>query len=730
MTHPPPQILEVAIPSPLRRRFDYLPPAGCDDPIAIGSRVQVPFAGQTLVGVVMACKPGSEVPAPQLKSAIAVLDRLPVLDSQLIELMAWASDYYQHPIGECISTALPNTLRKGLPVPTLEITCWRAASLADTQTLPARATRQQQLLQHLQQHGPASEHQLRQQGFSLRQLQQLHDRQLAERFTASPPVIREVTVQPGNIRLNDEQQAICDEFRQHPGGFATFLLEGITGSGKTEVYLQLIAHTLAQGRQALVLVPEIGLTPQTIERFRQRFDCPLAIFHSSLSDRQRLQHWQQARSGQARIIIGTRSALFTATTELGLIIVDEEHDLSYKQQDGLRYSARDMACMRAKLADVPVVLASATPTLESLHNAQTGKYRRWQLTRRAGDAAPPAIDIIDMRRQPLHDGIAEPALQSLQECLDKGEQALLFINRRGFAPSLICHDCGWIAQCPACDARFTVHQQAGQLRCHHCNTSQPIPRHCPECHSLSLIRTGVGTERIEQGLRSLFPDYPVFRIDRDTTARKGAMQAMLAQIHQQQAALLVGTQMLAKGHHFPNVTRVLIVDADQSLGGTDFRAIERFGQLITQVTGRAGRADKPGRALIQTHFPDHPQLARLVNRGYHSFALDLLAERRLLQLPPFSYQALVRLEDKDPQLATQTLQKLRQAVAGLPCLVIGPFPASLQRRAWYYRYQLLLQAGSRQQLKQAVATLINAADGIVRPHRQRWSVDIDPQDMS
>ena len=722
-------ILEVAVPVPLRQTYDYLqPPDTTAAPV--GGRVQVSFGNRQLTGLVLAHKHRSDTDSSKLKPVINILDQQAVLSPTLMQLMAWASEYYQHPAGEAFATALPAALRKGAAVPDLQQTVWLPGPAFNTHQVSPAARKQLAVVDHLKLQACLSKSQQKALQISDATLHALASKNVIRSEKQAPTINKYPTEKASTITLNQEQLFIIQQFAEQPEGFQPCLLEGVTGSGKTEVYLQLIAQVLSRGQQALLLVPEIGLTPQTIERFKQRFDCPMAIFHSSLSDGQRLQYWQQARSGVARIIIGTRSALFTATENLGIIIVDEEHDLSYKQQDGLRYSARDAACMRAKLENIPVVLASATPTLESLHNAVSGKYRHWQLKQRAGDASPPKVKILDIRKQVIENGLAESVLPYLQQCLERDEQALLFINRRGFAPSLICHDCGWISHCQACDAKLTVHHKANHLRCHHCGATEPLPAKCPACLSTQLIRTGAGTERIEQGLKQLFPGVPVFRIDRDTTSGKDALPKMLDTIHQQRAALLIGTQMLAKGHHFPNVTLVIILEADHSLSSTDYRATERFGQLITQVTGRAGRAEKPGLALIQSHYPDHPQLLKLVNHGYHRFAMDLLAERSMLRLPPFSFQALIRLEDRDPQQAMHNLLQLAGAIRQYPCQIIGPFPANLQRRAWYYRYQLLLQANSRGELRHCVEALVKAAGNIIKPHQQRWSVDIDPQDMS
>lgn len=721
------RILEIAVPAPLRRQFDYLPPIeSLSPPPVIGARVSVEFGYQQLIGIITGIREETIEDTSHLKHVTRILDEESVLPGALMPLMQWAAEYYQHPIGESLSTALPNALRKNTQSEPYTLTAWVKENAFDSKI---KARQQQLVLAHIEQYGQLTELDKKHLGINNATLKTLTEKGLI-RATTLLPSLGSFSIKSHSVMLNPQQQAVIDHFAAISNTFKPCLLEGITGSGKTEVYLQLIAQVLQAGKQALVLVPEIGLTPQTIERFKARFDCEMAIFHSSLTDMQRLRYWQKAKCGEARIIIGTRSALFTATHNLGLIIVDEEHDLSYKQQDGLRYSARDTACMRAKLENIPIVLGSATPTLETLHNALSGKYIHWQLTERAGNAAIPSIEVIDIRRQASENGLADNLLPEIDACLQRGEQAFLFINRRGFAPSLICHDCGWVSQCNACDAHLTVHQQSRQLRCHHCNASEALPHQCPKCRSRQLVKAGAGTERLEQHLRQHFLATPIFRIDRDTTRYKDALPEMLEGIHNSQAAILIGTQMLAKGHHFPNVTLVIIIDADQSLISTDYRAIERFGQLITQVSGRAGRENKPGRALIQSHYPDHPQLLKLIHWGYHAFAQELLAERKACGLPPFSAQALVRLEDKDPQLAEKSLQQLRESIRHLPCLVIGPYPASLQRRAWHFRYQLLIQCRTRQELRSCTQELLQKADSLLKPHRQRWSIDIDPQDMS
>lgn len=745
-----PSILEIAIPSPLKRSFDYLlepingpqtldlltpPPQNNSHtdlrkkPLIPGIRIIVPFGGRQMVGILINVKNHSEIETQKLKSIIEVIDEVPILSNTLLRMMLWAADYYQHPLGEALHTAMPAPLRKGHALIGLEERYWHLTNEGQDAQLKHAAKKQNSIIAYLKRHKKFADKQKHALGFGPSSIKSLQQKGYIKEKLELPSSTK-IHTHVSSLHLNQEQQHIIDEFKSTPMTYQAYLLEGVTGSGKTEVYLQLIQQVLEQGKQALVLVPEIGLTPQTLQRFKDRFNCPLAIFHSNISDKQRLTFWQQAQSGFARIIIGTRSALFTAANDLGIIIIDEEHDLSYKQQDGLRYSARDLACVRAKLDDIPVVLGTATPSLETLNNACSGRFHHWFLNERAGNASPPAIEIVDIRQQTMLEGVAESALEQIRHCLERGEQTLIFINRRGFAPSLICHSCGWVSNCNACDARLTIHLKAGHLRCHHCQAIEPIPQQCPECNSAELMYQGIGTERLAMGMQQQFPGVPVFRIDRDTTTSKHALPEMVEKIHSKQAAILVGTQMLAKGHHFPNVTLVVILEADSALMGIDYRASERFGQLLTQVIGRAGRAEKPGTAIIQSHYPEHPQLQNLVLSGYNRFAMDLLSERQQLELPPFSFHALVRLESQDANQAQTLLNQMKAQLNGLACISLGPFPAALQRRAHYFRYQLLLQANKRSLLKQALAIITQHAEILIRSPKIRFSIDVDPQDMA
>ncbi len=524
-------------------------------------------------------------------------------------------------------------------------------------------------------------------------------------------------------------QRECVEAVSQSAGFQAFLLEGVTGSGKTEVYLRLAERAVGQGRQVLVILPEIGLTGQMVARF-ERLGVPLAVFHSNLSEGERLDAWLRAGKGEAKVVIGTRSAVFIPLKAPGLFIVDEEHDLSHKQQEGFRYSARDIAVFRARQHRVPALLGSATPSLESLRNAQRGRYRHLLLPERVGKATLPAMALLDVRGRPMEGGLSLPLLKAMEDPLGRGEQVLLFLNRRGYAPALICHACGWVGQCLRCDARLTFHQGERRLRCHHCGLEQAMPGACPACGASALIPVGQGTERLEAVLKARFPDKRVVRIDRDTTRRKGAFAAFLEAIGRGEADILIGTQMLAKGHHFPEVTLVGIVDADQGLFSADFRAAERMAQLIVQVAGRAGREEKPGRVLIQTHQPGHPLLQRLIREDYRAFAQEAMEERRQAQLPPFAHLALLRAEAQDQAHPMAFLAEARARLGDMEGVeVLGPAPSPMERRAGFYRAQLWIQAHRRLLLHRYLGEGVPKLSSIPGSRRVRWSLDVDPMEI-
>ncbi|HVK98515.1 MAG TPA: primosomal protein N' [Dongiaceae bacterium] len=728
-------VVQVALPLPLRRTFDYLPPANLPvTALQPGRRVQVPFGKKQLIGVVAGVIPHSSYGDDKLKTLTTLLDDEPALTPPILRLCQWATEYYQHAAGDVLATALPNQLRNS-PESWDERT-WRwqltqKGRLIGLEQL-GRAKRQQDAIRLLREH-PDGLHQPLLSGLGVQPvvLRTLADKGLVEQHedgNARAHWQQDRILAESPLTLNEEQQQALAQL-DTTNDFRTFLLEGVTGSGKTEIYLQAITRCLQQGRQALVLVPEIGLTPQTLHRFQQRFAVPVASFHSNLTDRERLTSWRKARTGEAAIVIGTRSALFAPLEKPGLIIVDEEHDLSYKQQDGFRYNARDLAIMRGKIENIPVLLGSATPSLESLHNARSGRYVHLTLTQRAGNAQPPRFRVLDIRQKPLQHGMAPEMLEAMQHTLQAGQQVLVFINRRGYAPVLMCHDCGWFKECPHCDHRMTCHAHPAHLHCHHCNHQERIPRHCDHCKSTDLRPIGLGTERLEDNLIALFPKFPVIRIDRDTTQRKQAMAQHLERIRQGQPCILVGTQMLAKGHHFPRVTLVAICDMDAGLFAADFRATEQTAQLLMQVAGRSGRGDDRGMVLLQTHQPSHPLLQTLLADGYGRFATELLSERRLMGMPPFGYLALLRAESADPRQATHFLQQvslwLQPQAQAAQVEIWGPAPALLPKKARRFRFQLLLRADQRTALHGLLKPLTQQLESTAG-HQLRWSLDVDP----
>lgn len=646
-------VAHVALPVPLPRTFDYLLPEGM--PVKAGCRVRVPFGKQERIGIVTAVSERSELPLDELKPVAEVLDAEPVFSASVWRLLLWAADYYHHPIGDVLFHALPIVLRQGKPASAAPMWYWFATEQGQAVDINSlkRSPKQQQALAALRQ-GKIWRHQVAELEFNDAALQALRGKGLAELASEAPAIAdwRTGFSVPGErLRLNTEQATAVGAIHSASDSFSAWLLAGITGSGKTEVYLSVLENVLAQGRQALVMVPEIGLTPQTIARFRHRFSAPVEVLHSGLNDSERLSAWLKAKNGEAAIVIGTRSSLFTPFKDLGVIVIDEEHDSSYKQQEGWRYHARDLAVWRAHSEQIPIILGSATPALETLHNVRQGKYRQLKLTKRAGNARPAQQHVLDLKGQQLQAGLSPALIGRMRQHLQADNQVILFLNRRGFAPALLCHDCGWIAECPRCDSYYTLHQAQHHLRCHHCDSQRPIPRQCPSCGSTHLVPVGLGTEQLEQALGPLFPAIPISRIDRDTTSRKGALEQYLADVNRGGARILIGTQMLAKGHHFPDVTLVSLLDVDGALFSADFRSAERFAQLYTQVSGRAGRAGKQGEVILQTHHPEHPLLQTLLYKGYDAFAEQALAERQSMQLPPWTSHVLIRAEDHNNQQA-------------------------------------------------------------------------------
>lgn len=729
-------ILRIAVPSRLYRLFDYLPPPDCDPAhLQPGVRVKAPFGRQQIVGFLVEVSEDSARDIASLRPALAILDAEALLPPDVLALILWAQRYYHHPPGEVFMSALPVLLRQGEPAkappapPRWRITAAGQAALAEGRL--RRAPVQWRMLDYLAQCADGVELETLRPlvSHSAATLRTLQDKGWVEPSAASAQTTPASSADPPT--LNAAQAQAVAAIIAALGRFQVFLVEGVTGSGKTEVYLRAIEATLAQGRQALVLTPEIGLTPQLVARFRERLPGTLAVSHSGLSDVERLNAWLMMREGRAEVMVGTRSAVFAPLQTPGLLIIDEEHDPSFKQQDGFRYHARDLAIVRARQLGIPVVLGSATPALESWRNAQCGRYHLLRLPERVGGGAPPLMQIVDVRRQPLREGLSPLLLERIRAHLQRDEQVLLFLNRRGFSPLLLCHECGWISQCRHCDARMTLHLRRRRLICHHCGDQRAVDTACPHCGSVDLRGFGQGTERLETALREEFPEVGLIRMDRDSTRRRGSLESLLADIHAGGPRLLVGTQMLAKGHHFPNVTLVGIIDADQGLYGIDFRSSERMAQLILQVAGRAGRAEKPGAVLIQTHHPDHPLLRTLILRGYPAFAEEALAEREAALLPPFASQALLRAEALDAEQASAFLQAAR--ALGEPFAdgleVLGPAPAPMERRAGRYRAHLLIQAAQRQDLHRFLHRWVALLWAERSPRQVRWSLDVDPLDL-
>ena len=718
--------LRVAVPVPLPRLFDYLNTPENQPEHAIGSRVRVPFGQRELTGIVVATDPADSAQDSALKPINCWLDAQPVLAGELLDSLLWLARYTHAPVGEVLTTALPAALRQGQPLPDTSVWGWQLTAAGQAGLATLRAGGRPRRLADLLAAQPRQEAQL---DGLLEQwrsaARDLGKRGLAERIAmAATPIPVPATGPALNAEQADAVAAI-----QAAAGFQPFLLDGVTGSGKTEVYLQAISACLAAGRQALVLVPEIGLTPQTLARFRDRLGVEVYTLHSGMADGARARSWLAAARGQARVILGTRSAVFTPLPEAGLIIVDEEHDTSYKQQDGLRYHARDFALVRAKALDVPVVLGSATPALETLNNALAGRYHHLRLRQRAAAAAPPRVRIMDMRKRRLHDGLSEQALAGIASHVAAGGQVLVFKNRRGYAPALLCHDCGWTAPCQRCDSPLTVHAGGRRLQCHHCGARQPAPLACPQCAGLALQPQGIGTERLEERLQAHFPDTPVVRIDRGSTSRRDALEQALAELGQQ-PGILIGTQILAKGHDLPLLTLVVVVGIDEGLFSADFRASEKLAQLLIQVAGRAGRAQRPGEVWLQTHHPADPLLQTLVNGGYHAFAASEMEQRQAAGFPPFAHLALLRAEAQQQAHADDFLNAVR-ALLPVPSPVdcYGPMPAPMPRRAGYQRSQLLLSSGQRAPLHRLLDTLVPAIHALPAARRVRWSLDVDPVDL-
>lgn len=723
----PMQILRIGLDVPLNCLFDYL---NNGFKAQVGARVVVSFAGRNLVGVIVDIATESEVPVDKLKPVQHVFDDV-VFDAQLFKLLKFCADYYHYPLGQAMIAALPLRLRQIKPAVTRKSYVYQLSRAVDSESLPKRQMVLQRVVQALQENTSLSEAQLAEISPSWRKAIATLTEMSCLKQTAVVSV--KAGLQSSSIvpKLNAEQQQVIQAVLAEANHFKPWLLYGITGSGKTEIYIQLLQTVLAEkDAQALILVPEINLTPQLEARFRSRLSqYPLATLHSHLSESERLQSWQAASTGAAKIVIGTRLSIFSAMPTLKLIVIDEEHDSSYKQQDGMRYHARDIAIMRAKQLNIPIVMGSATPSLETWHLAKKQQYGLLQLKQRAVENAQlPKIHCIDVGKSPTENGLSPILIKAMRERLARGEQSLLFLNRRGYAPVLHCNACQWIAPCVRCSARLVVHLGQRQLKCHHCGHEQRIPLQCPDCGNPDLSPIGQATQRLEQTLTDLFPTADIARVDRDSVRNKDALTDLLKKVQGKEIDILVGTQMLAKGHDFPHLTLVGVIDTDTALFSPDFRASERLFSQLMQVSGRAGRAEKAGEVLIQTTFPQHALFDALRAQDYETYADTLLDERNAMQFPPTSYFALLKAE---ASTYIQVLSFLNNAVALarlIPneVMIYDPLRPQMERLKNMERGQLLLQANNRASLHRLLKQWVPMLRTHQLAKKVRWVLDIDP----
>ena len=712
--HSVPSTARIALNRPLRRLFDYIVPEGLA--VTPGQRVKIPFGRQQAIGLVVE----TNIEPPEgitLKPLHNALEEWPALPDETFQLLSWASDYYQHPLGECLFTALPPALRKGRPAMEKTEDWWQACG--SSAALPANAHKQKILLDWIAQHKQGTKtSDIIKAGFSRPQLKALCDKDLIRAATPAKDISEgQHTETIAAPKLSDAQREAASQLPLPGDGFNASLLYGITGSGKTEIYLHYLKQNLTAKDQALVLVPEINLTPQTVARFQRYFGERILVWHSALNDSERLSAWLKIRNGEPIILIGTRSAVLLPFTSLKTLIVDEEHDSSYKQGEGFRYSGRDVAVYRAHLNHCPVILGSATPSLESYHNALGGKYQLIRLEERAGKALAPSINLLDIRSRPLEGGLSRPVLQALRQTLDSGNQALVFVNRRGFAPVMMCFDCGHMVECPRCDTRLTYHRRDRAMRCHHCDYQAPATETCPKC-----------TEQTEDILAASFPDTPIVRVDRDSTQRKGSIQSILKQVNSGKPCILVGTQMLAKGHDFPNVTLVIVINADGGLFSVDFRAPEQLVPTLLQVSGRAGRGSKSGKVVVPTCHSDHPLLKTLCHGRYLEMADQLLEEREAGQFPPFRAMAIFRAEADTMEQSLQILDSIKPLANAPGIETWGPLPALIARRADRHRAQLVLNTDNRKRLNILLTGICQTLEGQRFSKGAKWMIDVDPQE--
>ena len=744
-------IVNVAVPVPLRQSFDFIIPQLLlsdelkqkitqNDPSALhGCRVKVPFGPRHLIGVIIGIKAESEYPQNKLKPIVELLDTQTIFDASVWQTLLWISRYYLAPIGEVIEAAMPVHLRQGSVCTPGVTKTWRLSEVGRSSSIDdlQRAPLQLAIVKRFMQSALLSSNDFKSDSSSWRQaIKALVEKGWVEEFTTLPTLTaksKELKAQA--LRLNQQQQNAVDTLLKMVSAesFSCTLLQGVTGSGKTEVYFAAMKAALNKNQQVLLLVPEIGLTPQLIERVEKEFTQPIAVMHSGLNDTERHLAWWHARQGNAKIVIGTRSAVFSSFAELGLIVIDEEHDGSFKQQDGVRYQARDVAIYRAKQHNIPIILGSATPSLESYANATAERYQHIRLTERASKIELPKIELFDLTRLPSSDGLSPAMLEAIRATLDTGKQVMLFLNRRGYAPVMYCTECRETSKCHRCDSHLTLHRRINRVRCHHCGYEAVAQKVCGSCKSDSMVEVGEGTQRVEEAIQLRFPDARLLRIDRDSTRRKGELEALLTQARDGEADILLGTQLITKGHDFPNLSMVGILEADQGLYSTDFRASETLFQQVLQVAGRAGRRESLGRVFIQTHFVNHPFFDWVKSHDYDGFAQSLLDERKIANFPPYGFFALLRAESTHQAKALQFLRRAKRDIIPADGVhVMDAVPAPMERRAGKYRAQLLITAEQRSTLNASLSAwldyLANDKEAKKLSNSVRWSVDIDPLD--
>ena len=701
-----------------------------------GSRVIVPFGNRDLSGVVWNVGKNNAPKGRKLKYLIEVLDSKPLLDKESLLLADWASRYYHYPLGEVISYFFPPSIRKGKEAKFAEVKFLELTSKGEFLNVEdlSKAPNQKKLIELIKEKKDLSQKAATAYGVNTSSINALIDKGFISRYMRELSPYKKVETPNRNRtrkKLNEEQKFAVDSIIKSENKNKVFLLNGITGSGKTEVYIRAIQEVIKKGKQALILIPEIGLAPQAEERFKKYFGERVLSFHSAKNDREKIDAWLGASKGLIDIIIGTRSSVFMPMKDIGIIVIDEEHDLSYKQADRFRYSARDIALYRAKIKKIPVVLASATPSLETLNNSLQGKYEMLNLTKRATGASLPRYIPVDLRGKELKEGFSDELIERSEEELKKGNQILIFLNRRGYAPSLICKTCGWLSNCDRCDALMTLHKRPPKLQCHHCESQKDKPKVCPSCQSDDFLSYGYGTERVEEFLTQRFSKFPVLRIDSDSTKKKESMNEYIDSINLGKPMVLLGTQLLAKGHHFPEVTLVGILDADSGLYSADFRGSERVAQLMTQVAGRAGRDKKPGKVLLQSYSPDHPQIEELINGSYESFAKNLLKERKSVKSPPFAFQAKIQAESANSYISRDFIKNLinnlkKSKAFPKDIRVVGPLPAIMEKKSGVYRWELNTLSSSRKSLHQFLDLVQASLYSPKTSKKVRWSIDVDP----